>query len=145
MIQGTPRDANSLSPVPSAARPSRTARRMLFSFLTVLQASSFIESVTIVPALLVIVCAAIDVDRLSGDEATILTDEEQAGRSDFVYGALPAERDPGGVRQVAVIPFRIVAPCIDAARRNNIDPDVMAGEFRGEPARHADQPHLRCR
>src|ERR1700728_1032139 len=34
MIQGTPREANSLSPVPSAARPSRTARRMLFSFMT---------------------------------------------------------------------------------------------------------------
>src|SRR6266850_1275841 len=32
MIRGTPRDANSLSPVPSAARPSRTALRMLFSF-----------------------------------------------------------------------------------------------------------------
>src|SRR5579863_3537775 len=32
MIQGTPREANSLSPVPSAARPSRTARLMLFSF-----------------------------------------------------------------------------------------------------------------
>src|SRR5689334_5415631 len=32
MIHGTPREANSLSPVPSAARPSRTARRMLFSF-----------------------------------------------------------------------------------------------------------------
>jgi len=33
MIYGTPRDANSLSPVPSAARPSCTARRMLFSFM----------------------------------------------------------------------------------------------------------------
>src|SRR4051794_210588 len=33
MIQGTPREANSLSPVPNAARPSRTARRMLFSFM----------------------------------------------------------------------------------------------------------------
>src|SRR6185312_11144801 len=33
MIHGTPRDANSLSWVPNAARPSRTARRMLFSFM----------------------------------------------------------------------------------------------------------------
>jgi hypothetical protein len=33
MIHGTPRDPNSLSPVPSAARPSRTARLMLFSFM----------------------------------------------------------------------------------------------------------------
>src|SRR5712691_10373652 len=37
MIHGTPRDANSLSPVPSAARPSRTALRMLFSFTCHLQ------------------------------------------------------------------------------------------------------------
>ena len=37
MIHGTPREANSLSPVPSAARPSRTARRMLFSFTCHLQ------------------------------------------------------------------------------------------------------------
>src|SRR5437016_1689960 len=33
MIHGTPREANSLSWIPSAARPSRTARRMLFSFI----------------------------------------------------------------------------------------------------------------
>jgi hypothetical protein len=33
MIHGTPRDANSFSPVPSAARPSRTARHMLLSFM----------------------------------------------------------------------------------------------------------------
>src|ERR1700741_4283748 len=37
MIRGTPRDANSLRPVPSAARPSRTALRMLFSFTCHLQ------------------------------------------------------------------------------------------------------------
>src|SRR5262245_42586425 len=33
MIHGIPREANSLRPVPNAARPSRTARRMLFSFM----------------------------------------------------------------------------------------------------------------
>src|SRR3970282_8711 len=33
MIHGMPREANSLMPVPSAARPSRTARRILFSFM----------------------------------------------------------------------------------------------------------------
>src|ERR1700716_3236980 len=32
MMCGTPRVANSFNPVPSAARPSRTALRMLFSF-----------------------------------------------------------------------------------------------------------------
>src|SRR5215510_13586481 len=38
MIHGIPREANSLTPVPSAARPSRTARRMLFSFMSLLRA-----------------------------------------------------------------------------------------------------------
>jgi len=90
-------------------------------------------------------CAAIDMDRLAGDEVRIVTDQEQAGRGDLVDGALPPERDAGGVRQVAPIPFGIVAPGIDAAGRNDINPDVMGSEFRGEPARHADQAHLRCR
>lgn len=44
-------------------------------------------------------CAAIDVDRLSGDEAGILTDEEQAGRGNLVDVALPADQDAGSVRQ----------------------------------------------
>jgi hypothetical protein len=61
------------------------------------------------------VCAAIDVDRLSGDEAGILTDQEQAGRRNLVDAALPPERDAGGVRQVTLIPLRIVASRIDAA------------------------------
>ena len=43
MIHGTPREANSLSPVPSAARPSRTALRMLFSFTCHLQLPSRIR------------------------------------------------------------------------------------------------------
>src|SRR5215472_9147620 len=93
----------------------------------------------------VIVCAAIDVDRLSGDEAGILTDEEQTGRGNLVDLALPPERDAGGVWQVTLIPLRIVASRIDTARRNDVNADVMRSEFRGEPARHADQPHLRRR
>src|SRR4029077_13243077 len=93
----------------------------------------------------VIVCAAIDVDRLSGDEAGILTDQEQAGRGTCVDAALPPKRDAGVVREVTLIPLRIVASRIDAARRNDVNADVMGSEFRGDPPRHAYQPHLRCR
>jgi len=93
----------------------------------------------------VIVRAAIDMDRLAGDEAAILADEEQAGRGDLVDAALPAERDAVGVRQAILIPLRMVAPRIDAARRNDINPDVMRRELGGEPAGHADQAHLCCR
>src|SRR5215472_10932411 len=93
----------------------------------------------------VVVCAAIDVDRLSGDETGILTDQKQAGRSNLVDMPLPPERDAGGVWQATLIPLRMVAPRIDAARRNDVDPNIMGSEFRGEPARHADQSHLRRR
>ena len=50
--------------------------------------------------------AAIDVNRLAGDEAAILADQGQAGGGDLVDRALPAERDTDGVRQAAVIPLR---------------------------------------
>ena len=91
----------------------------------------------------VIVRAAIDVDRLAGDEPAILADQEEAGRGDLVDLALPAERDAGGVRQATVILLGIVAPRVDADRRHDIDPDVVRREFGGEPARHPDQSHLR--
>src|SRR4029077_2707637 len=81
----------------------------------------------------------------SGDEAGILTDQEQAGRGNLVDAALPPERDAGGVRQVTLIPLRIVASRIDAAWRHDVNADVMGSEFRGEPARHADKPHIPCR
>src|SRR4029077_2039903 len=76
--------------------------------------------------------AAIDVDRLAGDEPAILADQEQAGGGDLVDGALSAERDADGVRQAAVIPLRMVAPRIDAAGRDDGDPDVVPSTFRGE-------------
>ena len=93
----------------------------------------------------VVVGAAIDMDCLAGDEAAILAHQEQAGGGDLVDAALPAERDAGGVRQMALIPLRMIAPRIGAARRNGINPDVMRRKLGGEPAGHADQPHLRCR
>jgi hypothetical protein len=40
--------------------------------------------------------AAIDVNRLAGDEPAILADQEQAGGGDLVDDALPAERDADG-------------------------------------------------
>jgi hypothetical protein len=55
------------------------------------------------------VCAAIEVDRLPGDEAAILTDQEQARRGNLVDIPLPAERDAGGVRQATLIPLRMVS------------------------------------
>src|SRR6266850_2208419 len=91
-----------------------------------------------------IVRAAIDVDCLAGNEAAILADKEQAGRGDLVDMPLAPKRNAGGVRQATMIPLRIVAPCIDAAGRHDINPDVVWREFGGEPARHADQPHLGC-
>ena len=84
-------------------------------------------------------------DRLPGNEAAILADQEQASRGDLVDMPLAAERNTAGVRHMAAIPFGVVAPGIDAAGRDHIDADVVRGELGGEPARHADQPHLRRR
>src|SRR5579884_84580 len=89
--------------------------------------------------------AAVDVDGLAGDEAAVLADEEQAGGGDLLDGALAAERDAGGVGDAAVVPLRVVAPCVDAAGRDDVDADVVRRELRGEAARQPDQPHLRRR
>src|SRR5207247_2521757 len=52
---------------------------------------------------------------------------------------------PAAFGRRTLIPLWIVSSRIDAARRNDVNADVMGSEFRGEPARHADQPHLRRR
>src|ERR1700675_2095002 len=67
--------------------------------------------------------AAVDVDRLAGDEAAAVADEKQAGGGDLVDVTLAAERDAGAVRRPVAVPFRVVAPCVDAARRDDVDAD----------------------
>ena len=57
----------------------------------------------------------------------------------------PPERDAGGVRLVVAVPFGVVAPRVDAAGRDDVDPDVVRRKLGGEPARHPDQRHLRRR
>src|SRR5580692_12439891 len=86
----------------------------------------------------------VDVDGLAGDEPAAVADQEQAGRGDLVDLPLPPERDAGSVRRTVAIPFGIVAPGVDAARRDDIYPDVVRREFRGEPACQTDQRHLGC-
>src|SRR5207248_6233255 len=85
------------------------------------------------------------VDGLAGDEPAAVADQEQAGCGDFVDLPLPPERDAGSVRRTIAIPFGIVAPGVDAARGDDIDPDVVRREFRGKPPRQTDQRHLDCR
>jgi len=46
---------------------------------------------------LVVAGAAVDVDRLAGDEAAAVADQKQAGGGDFVDVALTTERDPGAL------------------------------------------------
>src|ERR1700730_4820572 len=91
----------------------------------------------------VIAGAAIDVDRLAGNEAAIVADQEQAGRGDLVDMPLASQGNAGGARRPPLVPLGVVAPCVDASRRDDVDPDVVLREFAGERPRHADQPHLR--
>src|SRR4029077_17283039 len=83
-------------------------------------------------------------DGLAGDEPAAVADQEQTGRGDLVDLPLSPERDAGSVRRAIAIPFGIVTPGVDAARRDDIYPDVVRREFRGEPARQTDQRHLGC-
>src|SRR5260370_26657067 len=87
----------------------------------------------------VIAGAAVDVDRLAGDEAAIVADQEEAGRGDLVDLALAPQGDAGRAGRAALIPFGVVAPGIDAAGRDDVDPDVVLGEFGGERAGHPDK------
>src|SRR6202035_3053539 len=80
----------------------------------------------------VIAGAAIDVDRLAGDEAAIGADQEQAGGGDLVDMPLASQGNAGGARRPPLIPLGIVAPGVDAARRDDVDPDVVLGEFGGQ-------------
>lgn len=58
----------------------------------------------------------VHVNRLPGNETTIVADQEQARRGDLVYLTLPPKRDPLGAWLTVAIPFRIVPPRIDTSR-----------------------------
>jgi hypothetical protein len=77
-------------------------------------------------------------------EPAAVADQEQAGRGDLVDLPSPPKRDAGSVRRTIAIPFGIVPPGVDAARRDDIYPDVVRRKFRGEPASQTDQRHLGC-
>ena len=84
------------------------------------------------------------VENKYGNILFFVGDGAYSGRGDLVDLPLPPERDAGSVRRTVAIPFGIVAPGVDAARRDDIYPDVVRREFRGEPARQTDQRHLGC-
>src|SRR5271155_4025882 len=77
--------------------------------------------------------APVDMDGLAGDEPAVIANQEQAGRGDLVDLPLSPKRDTGGVGRAIAIPFGIVAPGVDTARRNDIYPNVVRREFGGEP------------
>jgi hypothetical protein len=51
---------------------------------------------------------------------------EQAVRGDLIDLSLPPEWDVIGFKRPVAIPFGIVAPGVDAARRDDIDPDAIS-------------------
>src|SRR5215469_7503817 len=68
----------------------------------------------------VIVGTAVDVDGLAGDETAIVANQKHAGRGDLIDMPLAAQGDAGSTRHSALIPFRIVAPGIDAAGGDDV-------------------------
>ena len=84
-------------------------------------------------------------NRLAGDEAAVVADEEQARRGNFIDRSLTPERNARRARRPALVPLGIGARRVDAARRDHIDPDVVRGELGREPSRQPHQTHLRRR
>jgi hypothetical protein len=60
-------------------------------------------------------CPAVDMDGLTGNKATIVTDEEQAGCSNFVDRALTSQGNAGGVWCPSLVPLGIGPRGIDTA------------------------------
>src|SRR5713101_3939772 len=89
--------------------------------------------------------AAVDVDGLASDEATIVTDQKQAGGGDLVHPPLTPQWNAGGARHMPLVPLGVRSPCIDAARGDHVDPDVLCGELGSQPPGQSDQTHLRRR
>src|SRR3989442_9146248 len=87
--------------------------------------------------------SAVDVDRLAGDEAAVVTDEEQAGGGDFLDRPLTSEGNARGVRHLSLVPRGIGSRGVDRPRRDDVDADVLRGELGSEAPRQPHEPHLR--
>src|SRR5262245_61047575 len=81
-------------------------------------------------------------DRLAGDEAAVVADQEEAGGGDLVDVALASERDATRVRDVAAVPLGVGAAGVDAAWRDDVDADVVRGVLGGEATAEPDQAVL---
>ena len=78
--------------------------------------------------------AAVDVDGLASDEATIVTDQKQAGGGDLVDPPLTPQWNAGSARHMSLVPLGVRSRRIDAARGDHVDPDVPRGELGGPRA-----------
>ena len=57
--------------------------------------------------------STIDVNRLAGDKAAVITDEKQAGGGKLLYGSLPSQRNASRVWRPSLVPFGIGPRGID--------------------------------
>src|SRR5438270_4913468 len=89
--------------------------------------------------------AAVDVDRLAGDEAAVVADQKEAGGGDLVDVPLTAQWNAGGARHPPLVPLGIIPAGVDAAGRDHVGPDVLSGELAGQGSRQPHETHLRGR
>src|SRR5437763_6692148 len=89
--------------------------------------------------------ATVDVDRLAGDEAAVVADQEEAGGGDLVDMPLTAQWNADGARHPPLVPLGIIPASIDAAGGDHVGPDVLGGELGGQGSRQPDQAHFRRR
>src|SRR5262245_35728634 len=57
----------------------------------------------------------IDMNRLAGDKAAVITDEKQAGGGKFLHRSLPSQGNASGVWRPSLVPFGMGPRGIDTA------------------------------
>ena len=66
------------------------------------------------------------------DKTAVITDQKQAGGSNFLDAPLSPQRNAGGAWWPPLVPFGIGTRGIDTAGGDHIDPDVLCRKLRGE-------------
>lgn len=62
---------------------------------------------------------------LSGNEIAVVTDQEQICGGDLLHCPLTPQGNADGALHVRAVPFRIIPPGVDDARRDQVDPDIV--------------------
>src|SRR5262249_35806191 len=72
---------------------------------------------------------AVDMNGLTGDETTVITDQKQAGGGNFLWRPLTSQGNARGIWCPPLVPFRIGTRGVDTAWAHHIDPNILWREL----------------